>query len=115
VKGREQYRCEQTEHVVSRGTHHVINPSRPYAAFRTANDKSWAWRPGNEAKSATLQVAMLTSIPCKSRGMYFIPLDLQGAYLRYEIHTSVFAVCGCTDTAMIISVDTSYQSMYTVL
>ena len=24
--------------------------------------------------------------------MYFIPLDLQGAYPRYEIHTSVFAV-----------------------
>jgi len=30
---------------------------------------------------------------CNSRGMYFIPLDLQGAYPRYEIHTSVFAVC----------------------
>jgi len=25
-------------------------------------------------------------------GMYFIPLELQGAYPRYEIHTSVFAV-----------------------
>jgi len=29
--------------------HHVINPSRPSPAFRTASDKSWAWRPGNEA------------------------------------------------------------------
>jgi len=27
----------------------VINPSRPSPAFRTASDKSWAWRPGNEA------------------------------------------------------------------
>ena len=26
------------------------------------------------------------------RGMKYIPLDLQGAYPRYEIHTSVFAV-----------------------
>ena len=34
---------------VSRGTHHMINPSRPSPAFRTASDKSWAWRPGNEA------------------------------------------------------------------
>ena len=30
--------------------------------------------------------------PCKSRGMKFITLDLQGAYPRYDIHTSVFAV-----------------------
>jgi len=36
---------------VSGGTHHVINPSRPSPAFRTASDKSWAWRPGNEAMS----------------------------------------------------------------
>ena len=34
---------------VSGGTHHVISPSRPSPAFRTASDKSWAWRPGNEA------------------------------------------------------------------
>ena len=33
----------------SHGTHHVINPSRPSPAFRTASDKSWVWRPGNEA------------------------------------------------------------------
>jgi len=38
-----------TVHDVSRGTHHVINPSRPSPTFRTASDKSWAWRPGNEA------------------------------------------------------------------
>ena len=31
--------------------------------------------------------------PCNSRGMYFIPQSLQGAYPRYGIHTSVFAVC----------------------
>jgi len=30
--------------------------------------------------------------PCKSKGMYFIPQSLQGAYSRYGIHTSVFAV-----------------------
>jgi len=34
---------------VSSGTCHMINPSRPSPAFRTASDKSWAWRPGNEA------------------------------------------------------------------
>ena len=34
---------------VSHGTHHVISPSRPSPAFRTASDKSLAWRPGNEA------------------------------------------------------------------
>jgi len=28
----------------------VINPSRTSPAFRTASDKSWAWRPGNEAR-----------------------------------------------------------------
>ena len=39
---------------VSRGTHHVINPSRPSPAFCTASDKSWAWRPGNEATSAKI-------------------------------------------------------------
>ena len=27
----------------------MISPSRPSPAFRTASDKSWAWRPGNEA------------------------------------------------------------------
>jgi len=35
--------------VTSSGTHHVINPSRPSPCFSTASDKSWAWRPGNEA------------------------------------------------------------------
>ena len=49
VKG-ENPRLEQNEHDVSRGTHHVINPSRPSPAFRTASDKSWVWRPGNEAR-----------------------------------------------------------------
>ena len=47
MQGREPRR-EQTEHDVSRGTHHVINPSRPSPAFRTA---SWAWRPGNKARA----------------------------------------------------------------
>jgi len=48
-------------------------------------------------------VAMVTLIqnysfngyaPCNSRGMKFIPLELQlqGAYPRYGAHTSVFAV-----------------------
>jgi len=38
-----------TVHDVSCGMHHVINPSRPSPAFRTASDKSWAWRPGSAA------------------------------------------------------------------
>ena len=49
----EKLRREQTEHDVSRGTHHVINPSRPSPAFRTASDKSWAWRPEKEATATT--------------------------------------------------------------
>jgi len=48
-RGGNKPRREQTEHDISRGTHHVISPSRPSPAFRTASDKSWAWRPGNEA------------------------------------------------------------------
>jgi len=39
-----------TVHDISSGTHHVINPFRPSPAFHTASDKSWAWRPGNEAR-----------------------------------------------------------------
>jgi len=41
---------------ISRGTHHVINPSRPSPAFRTASDKSWAWRHGNEATHLYIQL-----------------------------------------------------------
>jgi len=37
-------------------------------------------------------ISYLGYAPCKSRGMKFMPLDLQGAYPRYGIHTSVFAV-----------------------
>jgi len=37
-------------------------------------------------------ISYLGYAPCKSRGIKFIPLDLQGAYPRYDIHTSVFAV-----------------------
>ena len=36
---------------ISRSTHHMINPSRPSPAYCTASDKSWAWRPGNEASN----------------------------------------------------------------
>ena len=36
---------------ISSGTHHVINPS---PAFRTASEKSWSWRPGNEARFLAL-------------------------------------------------------------
>jgi len=50
VKGENKPRREQTEHDISRGTHHMINQSRPSPAFRTASNKSWAWRPGNEAR-----------------------------------------------------------------
>jgi len=47
--GENKPRREQTEHDVSSSMHHVINSSRPSPCFRTASDKSWAWRPGNEA------------------------------------------------------------------
>jgi len=51
---------------VSHSIHYVISPSRPSPAFRTASDKSWAWRPGNEAMSAgfmfhTLHTVILTT------------------------------------------------------
>ena len=44
---------------VSRGTHHVINPSRPSPAFCTARNKSWAWRPGNKAIAIALVLSFL--------------------------------------------------------
>ena len=46
---------------ISNGTHHMINLSRPFPptppppAFRTASDKSWAWRPGTEATLGRVQ------------------------------------------------------------
>jgi len=39
---------------VSHGTHHMINPSRSSPAFSTASDKSWVWRPGNEARKMVM-------------------------------------------------------------
>ena len=47
---------------VSRGTHHVISPSRPSSAFRTTSNKSWAWRPGNEAILSILYMDGVISI-----------------------------------------------------
>ena len=35
----------------------MINPSRPSPAFRTASNKSWVWRPGNEATRSILFLA----------------------------------------------------------
>ena len=37
-----------------------------------------------------LKLVALTSLLIA--GMFFIPLELQGAYPRYGIHTSIFAV-----------------------
>ena len=48
---------------ISRGTHHVINPSRPSPAFYTASDKSWAWRPGNVAIVAII-IAQVHWVGC---------------------------------------------------
>ena len=47
---------------VSRSTHHVISPSRPSPAFRTASDKSWAWRPGNEATKCSCCIVCVLSV-----------------------------------------------------
>jgi len=47
---------------VSHGTHRVISPSRPSPAFHTASDKSWAWRPGNEASKVFGDGSMLPFI-----------------------------------------------------
>jgi len=46
---------------ISHGTHHMINLSRPSPAFRTASDKSWAWRPGNEAITSTYTLSHVVS------------------------------------------------------
>ena len=46
VKGREQ---TQTWHDVSRGTHHVISPSRPSFAFHTANLETRLVHPATNA------------------------------------------------------------------
>jgi len=40
-------------------------------------------------------IPYLGHAPCNSRGMYFTTSELQGAYPRYGIHTSVFAVYTC--------------------
>ena len=48
----------------SRGTHHMINPSRPSPAFRNASDKSWAWRPGNKA-TFELQLMLMLAWPIR--------------------------------------------------
>ena len=48
---------------VSSGTHHVINPSRPSPAFHTTSDKSWAWRPGNEARLSLTLLSLLHTWP----------------------------------------------------
>ena len=39
-------------------------------------------------------ISCLRYAPYNCRGMNFIPLELQGAYPRYGIHTSIFTVYG---------------------
>ena len=46
-----------------------------------------------------LKLVALTSLLIA--GMFFIPLELQGAYPRYGIHTSVFAVYSITLRAQV--------------
>ena len=46
----------------------------------------------NNTAKTEVCIPYLGYAPCNSRGMYFIPRSLQGAYPRYGIHTSVFAV-----------------------
>jgi len=61
-------------------------------------------------------ISYLGYAPCKSRGMYFIPLDLQGAYPRYEMHTSVFAVYCIVSYALPLAlVSSSISEMSTSL
>jgi len=55
-------------------------------------------------------VSYLGYAPCKSRGMKFIPLDSQGAYPRYDLHTSVFAVI-----CLVRSFDTMNSSKVTAV
>jgi len=63
---------------VSRGTHHVINPSRPSPAFRTASNKSWVWRPGNEAKFAPDGWLWLS-------GVIMLATDINGVVTAAEV------------------------------
>jgi len=63
------YWIRRTVRDVSRGTHHVINPSRPSPAFRTASDKSWG--PGNEQATPSVRrdVLALSCMPLRSPGV----------------------------------------------
>ena len=65
-------------HVYVFCTHHVICPSRPRRpspAFRTASDKSWAWRPGNEARGSYVrQYFCVTDFRCRSLTLVAIVL-----------------------------------------
>ena len=78
---------------VSSGTHHMINPSRPSPRFRTASDKSWAWRPGNKANKKELWVE------------HHLPMCLPSVYLT-SLHVtksprsslSAFAYCEQSNT-----------------
>ena len=56
---------------VSSGRHHVINPSRPSPAFRTASDKSWAWRPRNEATLCIVHINFMLSLPYILHSIFF--------------------------------------------
>jgi len=47
----------------------------------------------NALQKTEVCIPYLGYAPCNSRGIYFTTSELQGAYSRYGIHTSVFAVC----------------------
>ena len=74
---------------VSRSTHHVISPSRPSPAFRTASDKSWAWRPGNEATKCSCCIVCVLSVA----GYTVITLVLQVQHLSLSLCTALAHEC----------------------
>ena len=47
-----------------------INPSRPSHAFRTASDKSWAWRPGSKARLSYVQWTCIEALHAASGSQY---------------------------------------------
>jgi len=66
----------------------MINPSRPSPPFRTASDKSWVWRPGNEARACECKVQRSIQLP-----VYWspgapgeTPLCLEVLLVMYMLH-----------------------------
>ena len=72
----------------------MINPSRPSPAFRTASDKSWVWRPGNEANFNLCNVWQIANVLQQANKLY--KTVMQSSKLSYAgslVHVLIAAIC----------------------